>query len=154
MAKNGFFFPKPDVDHINPHQSLFSLCHLLLMIRFVTIWLLTLAVFLQSLAPLLILVDFKIHQDFIAEVLCINRDRPELQCNGQCHLQDKLSEQQQKEQQLPKQVEEKIPVFFMERLPAFLLQHTPKHIITYLPYRPHLHDYLSADDFFHPPRLS
>lgn len=124
------------------------------MVRFLTIWLLTAAVFLQSFAPLVILVDFKIHQDFIAEVLCINRDEPELQCNGQCHLKDKLSEQQEQEQQAPYRAEEKIPVFFLENLPAFVLHHSHEHILAYLPYRHHLHAYLSSEDFFHPPPLS
>lgn len=123
------------------------------MIRFVTIWLLTLAVFLQSLAPLLILVDFKIHQDFIAEVLCINRDQPELQCNGQCHLQEKLSEQQEQEQQAPNRVEEKMQVFFLESLPAFWLPYLTKRMITFLPYQPHLHSLLTANDIFHPPQM-
>ena len=124
------------------------------MVRFLTIWLLTAAVFLQSFAPLVILVDFKIHQDFIAEVLCINRDEPELQCNGQCHLQDKLSEQQEQEQQAPNRAEEKIPLFFLERLPAFVLHHSHEHILAYLPYRHCLHAHLSSEDFFHPPPLS
>lgn len=123
------------------------------MFRFLTIWLLTAAVFLQSFTPLIILVDFKIHQDFIAEVLCINRDQPELQCNGQCHLQDKLSEQQEQEQQTPNQVEVKMPVFFLERLPAFILDSQQNQAVAYLPYRHHLQTSLSAHDFFHPPQL-
>jgi len=124
-----------------------------MIIRIVTIWFLAMAVFLQSLTPLLILVDFKIHQDFIAEVLCINRDQPELQCNGQCHLQEKLSEQQEQEQQAPNRAEEKIQLFFLESLPAFWLPYLTNRMITFLPYQPHLQGLLSADDFFHPPQM-
>src|SRR5699024_7192955 len=40
-------------------------------------------------------VDFKIHQDYIAEVLCINRDKPELHCNGKCILMQKIKEVQE-----------------------------------------------------------
>lgn len=35
-------------------------------------------------------VDFKINQDFIAAVLCINRDEPVPMCNGNCYLSDQL----------------------------------------------------------------
>ena len=32
----------------------------------------------------------KLNQNFIIENLCINRDKPELECNGKCHLQKQL----------------------------------------------------------------
>lgn len=44
------------------------------------------------------LVSFKIHQDFIARVLCINRDVPEVMCNGTCYLDQLLEENQQNEE--------------------------------------------------------
>jgi hypothetical protein len=37
-----------------------------------------------------IFVDFKVHQDFIAKVLCINKDKPMSNCNGKCILAQKL----------------------------------------------------------------
>ncbi|UTW62327.1 hypothetical protein KFE98_20365 [bacterium SCSIO 12741] len=39
-------------------------------------------------------VDFKINQDYIAEVLCINRNEPITMCYGQCYLVDQLEYQQ------------------------------------------------------------
>ncbi|MDN3669060.1 hypothetical protein QWY93_06950 [Echinicola jeungdonensis] len=38
-----------------------------------------------------IYVDFKMQQDYIAKVLCINKDQPEMHCNGQCILMKKLN---------------------------------------------------------------
>jgi hypothetical protein len=35
---------------------------------------------------------FKANQPFIAKELCINRDRPELQCNGKCFLMTNMRE--------------------------------------------------------------
>jgi hypothetical protein len=35
-------------------------------------------------------VDFKLNQDFIATVLCINKDEPVPMCNGNCYLSDQL----------------------------------------------------------------
>ena len=37
---------------------------------------------------------FPTNQDFIAANLCVNRDRPELECNGKCQLIKTLEEQQ------------------------------------------------------------
>lgn len=39
---------------------------------------------------MIIIVDFNINQDYIAEVLCINKDKPEMKCNGKCHLKKEL----------------------------------------------------------------
>lgn len=44
-----------------------------------------------------VLVDFAVNQDFIAKVLCINKDKPELQCNGKCHLANQIKQQEEKE---------------------------------------------------------
>ena len=44
------------------------------------------------------LVSFKIHQDFIARVLCINKDIPEVMCNGTCYLKQLLAEDEQQEE--------------------------------------------------------
>jgi len=39
-----------------------------------------------------IIVNFKINQDFIAKVLCVDKDKPESNCHGTCHLSKQLSE--------------------------------------------------------------
>lgn len=41
--------------------------------------------------PVLPLVDYVVNYDYISEVLCINKDKPELQCNGKCHLNAELA---------------------------------------------------------------
>lgn len=50
-----------------------------------------------SLSKTWILLDFKIHQDFIVQVLCINKDEPAVMCNGNCYLTQQLANQEQKE---------------------------------------------------------
>jgi hypothetical protein len=40
----------------------------------------------------LVLVWFKANQSFIAKELCINKDRPEMHCNGKCFLMTKMRE--------------------------------------------------------------
>jgi hypothetical protein len=35
-----------------------------------------------------------INYDYISKVLCINKDKPELKCNGKCHLMKELAKLQ------------------------------------------------------------
>lgn len=37
-----------------------------------------------------VLMDFQWRQDYIAVVLCENRDKPDLECNGKCYLAKQL----------------------------------------------------------------
>ncbi len=50
--------------------------------------------------PLLPVIDYLVNYEKIVTELCINRDRPELNCNGVCYLKyevSKSTENQQKE---------------------------------------------------------
>lgn len=53
-------------------------------------------VFKAFLAPAVYL-DFKLNQDYISKVLCINREKPQLECNGQCILMKKMKKSQEAE---------------------------------------------------------
>lgn len=44
------------------------------------------ALSLPSMYQFGVIVDFKLNQDYIAKVLCINKDKPIKKCNGKCHL--------------------------------------------------------------------
>ncbi|GAA4888905.1 hypothetical protein GCM10023311_11090 [Flaviramulus aquimarinus] len=42
-------------------------------------------------------VEYVLNQDYIAEFLCVNKDKPKLQCNGKCYLVKELKKQQENE---------------------------------------------------------
>ena len=44
-------------------------------------------------APLSTMIDFAINQEEIAEEFCENKDKPELKCDGKCHLTKVLQDQ-------------------------------------------------------------
>lgn len=44
-------------------------------------------------------VEYALHYNYIAKNLCENKDIPELQCNGKCHLLKEVQHQEKKEQQ-------------------------------------------------------
>jgi hypothetical protein len=41
---------------------------------------------------------YEVNRDYIAKNLCENRNKPQMHCNGKCHLNKELKEQQKKEQ--------------------------------------------------------
>ncbi|MPS72615.1 MAG: hypothetical protein E2590_05615 [Chryseobacterium sp.] len=41
--------------------------------------------------PVLPLVEYVVNYDYISDVLCINKKKPELHCNGKCYLGKELA---------------------------------------------------------------
>lgn len=52
----------------------------------------------QNGTKLYIIVNFAINQDYIAKNLCVNKDVPESCCEGKCHLEKELIEEEKKEE--------------------------------------------------------
>ncbi|MGF1533197.1 MAG: hypothetical protein ACFCUI_05810 [Bernardetiaceae bacterium] len=90
------------------------------MFKYPLIYLLIALILSQSLLRLGIYVDFKLRQDYIARALCINQDKPLLNCQGQCQLEARL--QQTDDQDKPfstTQTSVKEWVLFLTELPIF-----------------------------------
>jgi hypothetical protein len=80
-------------------------------ISFVLLYLIAL---LRPLSPYL---EYYSNQDFFTEVLCINKAKPELKCNGKCILMQKLKQATQQESDpvsLPSLKFENYPIGFVE----------------------------------------
>ncbi|SDZ96828.1 hypothetical protein SAMN05443667_101461 [Flavobacterium gillisiae] len=43
------------------------------------------------LKPILPVIDYAVNYEYISKVLCINKAKPELKCNGKCHLMQELA---------------------------------------------------------------
>lgn len=80
-----------------------------MMKRLVSIFLLSLYA-LAMLKPVLPFIEYAANKDYISEVLCINKDKVEMQCNGKCHLTAQLKKQNEKK-------EDKIPAINLEDYP-------------------------------------
>lgn len=65
--------------------------------RFTAILILCCSVSL-NLSGLFVFAGFEMNQSYIAKELCVNKDKPQLHCNGQCYLMKKLKQAQDKEQ--------------------------------------------------------
>ncbi len=104
-----------------------------------------------------IVIDFKMHQEFIASVLCINKDIPTSTCNGQCYLARQLSEQDNKqEQQATAGNRLKLEVLYCLRLTATgHLRPTESNSINWCAGVDNdLHTSCFAIDVFHPPQYA
>ncbi|SDN10446.1 hypothetical protein SAMN05421820_106176 [Pedobacter steynii] len=59
---------------------------------------------------------FKMNQDYIANALCENKDKPQMHCNGRCVLAKKLQQAEQNEEKQRAQSQEKANVLFFCKL--------------------------------------
>ncbi|MEC7265089.1 MAG: hypothetical protein VXW38_15225 [Bacteroidota bacterium] len=75
----------------------------------------TLLYVMAMIRPVLPVIDYVINQDYIAEYLCVNKDKPMLNCNGKCYLAKMLQkERDEKKQNLPAIDLKEYPIGFVE----------------------------------------
>ncbi|MCK8495096.1 MULTISPECIES: hypothetical protein [Spirosoma] len=65
--------------------------------RSVLTYILLIAVLLPSISPWGTVAYYHLNKDYIARVLCENRSKPELHCDGKCYLAKRLKAQQDKQ---------------------------------------------------------
>ncbi|WP_439474140.1 hypothetical protein [Algoriphagus formosus] len=56
---------------------------------------------LNSMVYSVIKVNFSINRKYIIENFCINKDKPELACDGKCFLMQKINEEKERQESLP-----------------------------------------------------
>lgn len=67
--------------------------------------------------PVIPVVDYMVNYDYIKNELCVNKEKPQLHCNGKCHLAKELakaSESSENNKDKKNIVTESIVVFFQE----------------------------------------
>ncbi len=71
---------------------------------------------IAMLRPIQPYVEYFLNQDYIAEFLCINKEKPELECNGKCHLVKAIEKQQENDSSLLRISLENYPIGFVNIL--------------------------------------
>jgi hypothetical protein len=106
------------------------------------------------LRPIAPIIDYVVNQDYIAEFLCINKDKPELECNGKCHLKKELQKTQEDTQQSFNVNLEDYPISplhsLLSELPSKLTILQLRKVTNYYTEK---YIYLFSTDIFHPPQL-
>lgn len=108
---------------------------------------------MQMFSQLSVLAGYELNKNYIAKVLCVNRDKPEMHCNGKCYLKKKLQQDQQRKNSENGTVGNRmdISLFYSDKLPSFLtvLNTIP---FTYPQVIPNFYT-SPCFCFFHPPRV-
>ena len=110
---------------------------------------------LPGLTEIGIIIDFKINRDFIAKVLCIERDQPVNTCNGQCYLSSQLNKaEEENEKQAPAHSKERLEiVYHYSQFVYFKLSDSPSDKPGANFERDH-YSFTLISDIFHPPKLT
>ena len=107
--------------------------------------------------PLWPILEYVANYDYIVEVLCENRDRPQLNCDGKCYLAKQLAEQQKDHDKNPfgeqrSKLEIQPLVYFQPISPLVLGSAFQENDLMISHYGDNLHGLLSQADIDHPPK--
>lgn len=107
--------------------------------------------------PVFPLVDYVVNYDYISKVLCENKAKPELKCNGKCHLMKELAKASEEEKPISsdkKMMHFEFETVFIQELPQFAWNDfsfsAPKTVNAIYS---DLYCYKSITTVFHPPTI-
>lgn len=105
--------------------------------------------------PVLPVLEYVVNYEYISKVLCINRDKPKMHCNGKCHLMQELAKASDAEKPISsdkKGTSQILEVLFFEEINSFTIipiQFGTKEKINHS--YSNLYFYLNSSSVFHPP---
>lgn len=108
------------------------------------------------LKPIIPVLDYIINYDYIAKELCENKAKPQMHCNGKCHLMKELAKasDDEKPQSDKKTMHQEIEILFLQVLDEYAICQ-----VIFLPINKNetaynnLYSNLSTVSFFHPPAI-
>jgi hypothetical protein len=115
------------------------------------------ALIIPNLIKIGIFIDFKINQDFISEVLCINKEKPMSTCNGKCFLAQKLKKaEEQEKKQAPSTKKERLDfVYYQSKSSVDCTQYSELFVSKLnTACTSKVYEFNFIQDIFHPPKLN
>lgn len=121
-----------------------------IVIAFILAWLLSVQIALQAGS----VINYALNKEAITDLFCVNKDKPQMQCNGQCHLMKELKKAEtpvdnpSEDSKFPSF---KLSEFIVDQFPTIKLQ-------TFTPLLDHQSKLISSQPIqvsfgiFHPPR--
>jgi len=107
------------------------------------------------LKPIFPVIDYAVNYDYISKVLCINKAKPELKCNGKCHLMKELakaSEDDKTNSTEKKQSTNKLIDLFVGEQDSFKFAFlVNKNKPSFNSKCSNLYSHLDSNSIFHPP---
>lgn len=120
-----------------------------------TILILALVMLLKPIFPV---IDYVVNYDYIATVLCVNKAKPQMHCNGKCHLMKEMAKESESEKPISSDkkngASENEILFFQVLQPFKSIQAGyPSPIKMNVNYS-NLYSYLNSTRVFHPPTFT
>ena len=108
------------------------------------------AILMQTFSAFILVAHYEINKNYITQNFCENKNKPQLNCNGQCHLNKQLQKQEKNENAPVNPIKEKneIQLFCQLRDFGFADSQTEKNI-----YSPYIEKEITSplSSPFHPP---
>ncbi len=103
-------------------------------------------------------VEYVVNYDYIVNVLCVNKDKPEMKCNGKCHLSKELAKEAGADEKNPfnsKTTKTEIPQFIIsENINEYSFASESELVsIKNIGYKPNLNSSLFTSKILHPPQF-
>jgi len=115
-------------------------------------WFLSALILLQTFSQELMVLDYQVHKERITQLFCVNKARPQLHCNGKCHLAKQLRKAAEAESKAPAGVA-KVKYEALAPLRAFISAPTwsPATLPQYRTPKAVAYVFAPACSIFHPP---
>lgn len=97
-----------------------------------------------------IIAGFEVNKKYIAEKLCVNKDKPKMQCNGHCQLKKKLDQEEKNQNSAPVNQKEGFEISFCNSIESAKFYNTDLILVLFTFYNSTLHNQ-SVQPVFHPP---
>lgn len=115
-----------------------------------------LALFLKPIFPV---IEYAMNYDYISKVLCINKAKPLLKCNGKCHLMKELAKAAESEKPLSSDKKDnskqEVEVLFFQDIKSLIVEQIYFQNKTSINDNySNLYFYLNGCSVFHPPTIS
>ena len=111
-------------------------------------------VFLILARPVIPVADYIINYDYITKVLCVNKAKPMMHCNGKCHLMKELAKTAEQDKPLSQKKSNisEAEVLFLEPIALFTFQPVFTQLNTQnTSLYSNLYVHINTDSIFHPP---
>ncbi len=120
-----------------------------------TILILALVMLLRPIFPV---IDYVVNYDYVATVLCVNKAKPQMHCNGKCHLMKEMAKEAENEKPISTDKKSGVSeneILFFQLIQSFesiqdCYPTTTKINVSYS----NLYSYLNSNPMFHPPTFN
>ncbi len=108
--------------------------------------------------PIFPLVDYVVNYEYITKTLCVNKAKPQMNCNGKCHLMKELAKAAESEKPISsdkKQATQELEILFFQSIQPF--EYVSSAFTLYQKVSDNysdLYSYLNCRVFEHPPTVS